>query len=120
MNRDRRRRRDLLIAIEASTGSSQSEIAERHEISERTVRRAIGRIEGAPPDSAESRAYGEVRHYWLYLGQAIEDLGFVRTNASTVRGRVTAIDRQAALMTKAHRGAPSSWRCALLDNDDRE
>jgi hypothetical protein len=98
LRRDARARRDLLISIEALAGRTHTQIADRHGVCERTVRRAIGRAREASPAPSSDRGVEELHKYWLRLEQSIEDLGFTRLEAPTARSKVAAIDTQTSLM----------------------
>lgn len=103
MNRRAQAHRDLLIALESLTGRSQSAIAERYGISERTVRRAVKRAKQRGGAFPTGTSFGHLSEHWVQLAAAIEDLALVRTAATNPRTSVAAIRAQAALLIERWR-----------------
>ena len=98
MNRLDQSRRDHQIAADAATGSKRAELARRYGVSERTVRRALGRVQRADGGAQERLA-----DFHRYLDAAIEQLGFDRLQARNPRTRIAALRLQMDLMRDRER-----------------
>lgn len=94
MNRREQVQRDHRLAAEAAAGASQAELARRFNISERTVRRALGKVR----ESGGAASFDRLADRHQQLEVAIEDLAYARTAAGNPRTRVAAIRLQAQLM----------------------
>lgn len=98
MNRREQERRDHLIAAGSASGLCQNELADRFGVSERTVRRALGRVRGA----AVRPSLDRLTDHCDQLDEAIEQLGIARSAAENPRTVVAAIGAQAQLLMRRH------------------
>src|SRR5687767_7298369 len=98
MGRSERERRDLLIAFEYQTGATQKEIARRHGVDPRTVRRALKRLRDDPPMVSVHEPLERLESHLLWLERGIEDLALARTSARSSRTQIAAIKTQHKLM----------------------
>jgi len=103
MKRERQFRRDVAIWIESLSGVRQAEIADRHGIGQRTVRRAIERVNRLEQGEPNDHARGRLDEYWLQLEASIEDLAKIRLRGGNLRTQLAAIEKQSELMKERAR-----------------
>ena len=99
MSRGAQARRDLMMLVEQSAGATQSEIAARHGVCVRTVRRAIKRARAMTPGSVDGASVRMLGEYMAWLDVAISELAVARMSAASPRTRLAATRVQLSLMT---------------------
>jgi hypothetical protein len=88
--------RDLMMMLEFAIGRKEAEIAHRHHVDERTVRRALRRVEAKRHSlpREEPDAIEELEDYVLRLDQMSNDLGELRTRSTRLGDRIRAMRLQ--------------------------
>jgi hypothetical protein len=88
-----RLRRDLEICLEVGSGDSQADIARRHGVSTRTVRRALMRVGGRV-----GVGWSMFETRWIQIDATIESLAMRRVEEGGSTAAIEAIRLQADLM----------------------